>query len=157
MGVPCGGPVTCFQYVMHIHILRFDALSVNRGCIHVYICTYVCTVHVHLCIHVRTVGRISKMGSLALSLSSLSHTSLIPLSYLSTHITDTPLFAQWGGSVTWFQFRSEMKDRGFSPADLGVLVYVCARRRGSGGCGCSWEEILLWETYKDVGIHVFWL
>jgi len=27
----------------------------------------------------------------------------------------------WGGSVTWFQFRSEMKDRGFSPADLGFL------------------------------------
>jgi len=48
-----------------------------------------------------------------------------------------------------------MKDRGFSPADLGVVVYVCARRRGGGGCACSWEEILQRETYKDVGIHAF--
>eukprot|EP00802_Teleaulax_amphioxeia_P012381 Tamp_12423.p4 GENE.Tamp_12423~~Tamp_12423.p4 ORF type:complete len:129 (+),score=34.32 Tamp_12423:1172-1558(+) len=27
----------------------------------------------------------------------------------------------WGGAVTWFQFRGEMKDRGFSPQDLGFL------------------------------------
>ena len=27
----------------------------------------------------------------------------------------------WGGSVTWFQFRGEMKNRGFSTEDMGFL------------------------------------
>jgi len=47
-----------------------------------------------------------------------------------------------------------MKDRGFSPADLGVFVYVCARRRGGGGVLAAGRR---YSSEKHIKLWVYML